>query len=235
MILSVYRCEEAINDDLSQSFFYRDCSQFCYKGKHKQFIIVTTILFMIYLPLSIYLRPYWQSNQKEVNIETSSSYFSFLSVFQLLLVLIKINTESYSEEISGFFILACLAIMSGITMIINPYNYKRAMVLQVTTLMMAFFSVGISTFSFIYKSGKIFTIVLVSGTGLIMLIGIGLSSKYPNYFIADYADSIPLLMKLQFLPNFGKKLAELKYFASQEKANIQDSTKLKIDSTNKFN
>ena len=53
MVLSVYRCEEAINENFLQSFFYRDCTQFCYKDKHQIFIIATTIIFVLYLALAI--------------------------------------------------------------------------------------------------------------------------------------------------------------------------------------
>ena len=195
MVLSVYRCEEGIDHDFLQSFFYRDCTQFSYVNKHKTFIIITTIIFILYLPMAVYLRPYWQANQKEV---TSSAYFSILSVFQLLLVLIKLNTEIYSEVITGFFISAGLVIMCGITLFNKCFNYKRALVFQLAFFVMAFLSVIISVSSFIYKSDKFFENILIYGSVIIFVLGVGLSSKFPNYFISDYTDSVSLLMRYQF-------------------------------------
>ena len=234
MVLSVYRCEEGLSDDYLQSFFFRDCSQFCYKGKHKNFIIAATTVFTLYLPLAIYLRPYWQANQTEVNIETSSAFYSILSVFQLLLILIKINTEIYSEVITGFFISACLVIMSGIAMFVKCINYKRALIFQLTYFVMAFWSVIVSTSSFIYNYDLFFKVLLVCGIGSIAVLGVGLSSKFPNYFIADYADTVPLLMKYQFLPNFKEKVVHIKYFLSLNSSSIQDSTALNRTTANKL-
>ena len=234
MILSVYRCEEGLSNDYSQSFFYRDCTQFCYKGKHETFIIATTIIFTLYMPLAIFLRPYWQASQKEVNIETSSAFFSILSIFQLILVLIKINTESYSEVITGFFISACLVIMSGIIIFVKCYNYKRALIFQISYLVMAFWAVAVSTFSFIYEADSIFEILLVSGVGMIFLLSVGISSKFPNYFFADYADSISLLMKSQFSPDFVGTISKIKYFSNIDASYIQDSTILNRTSAYKL-
>ena len=116
--------------------------------------------------------------------------------------------------------------MNGMVMTCKCYNYKRALIFQISFLVMAFWSVAVSTFSFIYQSDNLFEIMLVCGVILIFVLGVGISSKFPNYFVADYADSIPLLIKSQFSSNFFETVSRIKYFSNINVSYIQDSTVL---------
>ena len=117
---------------------------------------------------------------------------------------------------------------------IKSYNYKRALKVKIAFMMIALWSVVVSTFSFIYDYDNFFELILVSGVGLIFMIGVGFSSRSPNYFIADYEDSIPSLMRFQFMANLNENVARIKYFSSLNISYVQDSTALNRTAANKL-
>ena len=134
--IQVLRCEEAISDNLNDSFFFRDCTHFCYRGKHLKFVIASVLIFSLFLLVSIYLRPYWEKCQKSLSIKSSASYLSILSVSQLALALTKTNLEFYSERASGFSICIILIFQALLTSFSDPFNYKRLKVLQIIVLVL---------------------------------------------------------------------------------------------------
>ena len=82
MMISIFKCES--QDDSYDLVFSKDCTKFCYKGKHLLYLISGSILIMIYLSISTLLRPYWELQQSHINIKTKVYFFSYLSIFQYI-------------------------------------------------------------------------------------------------------------------------------------------------------
>ena len=132
--MQVFRCEEEMGDYLKDSFFFRDCSQYCYTGKHLKYIIASVFVFSSFLISSIYLRPYWEVCQTSLSIRSNTSYLSILSVFQVVLALVKTNSEVYNQKASDLLICILLILQTSLTAKFQPYNYKRLKILQILIL-----------------------------------------------------------------------------------------------------
>ena len=210
--LQAFRCDEEISDDLAKSFFFRDCTQYCYRGKHLGYAAASGFILSLYLAVSIYLRPYWEKCQKSLSIRSNVAHLSILSVFQITLALVKTNLEVYTEKASGFSFFIILGLQALITFLIEPFNYKRLKVLQILILSVSSWIYLISTVSLWYSNKLPLLIILYLGTGLICLIGFKYLFNYPNIFHSDNPKLIPVLFKFQFIENIERTVRFSKYF-----------------------
>ena len=198
MLLGVFRCEEGISDEMFESVFFRDCSTFCYQGRHRFFVIGSGLSLFVYVPLSVYYRPYWEVAQENLIFKTKPLYISILSMFQIVIVLVKHNVEVYSEISSGVIISGLLILFIILTLIIKPYNYKRSFVFQVFTLLSSFLFITINTISLRIGHNLILMSIFALGFTIFVLFECLLLSKYRSIFINENTDIIPELFKYQF-------------------------------------
>ena len=198
LLMNILTCEEGIGEDLEESFLERDCSQFCYKGRHKEFFIAGIIASAGFLSIGCFLRPYWEINQYTLNLSTRSWYLSVLSVVQFLCVVCKNTLKAYSEAASGFIISAIIALLLIITAIKKPYNYSRVVVYQIISLAMALWALLLSSI-YVLTSGIFILIpILFIGLLVIFIFGFFISLKHPKLFISKETISIPGLIRFQF-------------------------------------
>ena len=214
MLLSVFRCEEGISDEMFESVFFRDCSTFCYQGKHRFFVIGSGLSLFVYVPLSVYYRPYWESAQKNLIFKTKPIYISILSMFQIVVVLLKHNVEVYSEISSGVSISGLLILLIILTLIIKPYNYKRSFVFQVFTLLISLLFITINTISLKLGYSSILMSIFFIAFTICTIIEILILSKYRSIFINQNIDLIPELFKFQFGGLLSKVKTMTKYIES---------------------
>ena len=210
--IQVFRCENEEINNLNNSFFFRDCTQYCYKGKHLVYAIASGLVFSFFLVVSIYLRPYWERYQKTLSIKSNASYLSILSIFQLTLALVKTNSDVYSEKTSHLLICVVLILQAMLTVITQPYNYKRLKVLQILILSLCSWIYFISAISLWYSNKTSKFIILYLGAVLICIVGFKFLFKYPNVFISNNPKLIPYLFKFQFSNSFDHKIKLSKYF-----------------------
>ena len=212
LLMNVFICEEGIGKDLEESYLERDCSQFCYKGKHKQNVVAGTIAAISFISTACFLRPYFESIQYSLNLSTKTWYLSVLSVIQTLCVFCRKCFKGYSEALPGFIISAFLGILIVITAAKKPYNYSRAVIYQLTVLAMALWVLLLSSI-FVLSSGiSVMIPIFFIGFFLIFLLGFLVSIKHPRIFRSDEVNTIPGLIRFQFTG----KIEYIKDFYSQE-------------------
>ena len=224
MSFSIYQCEEGTSDDLFESFFFRDCTEYCYKGKHKFYVIVSSLALLAYTVTSIYYRPYWETTQTDLRIKTKAFYLSVLSVFQVILVLIKINVEIYSEIISGFASCGVLFCMIVLTLVAKPYSYERAIFLHALLLFLNFWSYLIGSLCLLLGFEYWFRLVLYCGLFLWIMVGLGIASRLPTRFVADHTNAISVLIRFQFSKKLNEIITKSKYFGKFDGMNLNSST-----------
>ncbi|CAG9335814.1 unnamed protein product [Blepharisma stoltei] len=54
VLLDVFVCDESIGDSFTDSFLAKDCYQFCWKGNHIVYAILSGIAILIYEPLAVF-------------------------------------------------------------------------------------------------------------------------------------------------------------------------------------
>ena len=198
LLINICLCEEAIGENLDESFLDNDCSQFCYTGKHKVYLVAGIIAAVGFLTVGVFLRPYWESIQFCLNLRTKTWYLSVLSVFQTLCILCRKSLKTYDEATPGFIISCLIVILILITALKKPFNYSRVAIYQLTSLAMALWSLLVSSV-FVYLSGNsIMVPVLVVGLFVILGFGLLISTKYQKLFISQTYNPIPGLIRFQF-------------------------------------
>ena len=81
LLLEIINCPNSIEDSIDSSYFERDCTQLCYQGKHKTYLILGIICIFFYSAASPFLRPYWEITLTQSNLRTKTAYSSILSCF----------------------------------------------------------------------------------------------------------------------------------------------------------
>ena len=76
--------------DYFHSYLQTNCYISCWQGRHLVYISLISLLFLIYIPLLIALRPIWQHIFPHSNIKANSKYLMTKSGYQIALILLKI-------------------------------------------------------------------------------------------------------------------------------------------------
>jgi hypothetical protein len=121
-----------------------------------------------------------------------------MSVFQFSLILIKLNSESYSKAASGFLICAVILLMVFVTWRMKPYNYEKMTAYQVVVLAMGFWGILISSISNLVSNDYELKILLFIGMILILLSGLKFASTFVSKFEEDDENSVVNFLKFQF-------------------------------------
>ena len=137
MLMNIYLCDYSISSDLNDSYLNKDCTMFCYTETHIIIFVLATLCIAFYLPSAIYCRPMWEITQQSLNLSTSPLYLAFLSIFQVITVILNKTLKSYDQSIHGFTLTGLLLIFLVLTVYLKPYNYQRATIIQCTSLVLS--------------------------------------------------------------------------------------------------
>lgn len=128
MLMSIYLCLDGIGYDLQSSFMVQDCTTFCYKGKHLNFVIFTTIILFSFIIISTLARLHWEKTSAFLNFRTSQIYLSALSLAQIVLIILNKTLKRYDQIYHGITCSIVVLLVLIFTLISKPYNYQRALV-----------------------------------------------------------------------------------------------------------
>ena len=198
MLMNIFLCDYTVGNSLTDSFLNQDCRNFCYSGKHLYFAIITGLCLIIYLPASIYLRPYWELSHDFLHLSTKSYYLSVLSVVQVIIVILNKTLKPYDQGIHGCVV--CLIILSLIcfTIYSKPYNYKRAYVMQCISLTLALWCIFISTIFRDFKNLNLWFIVEIIGALIVFIFGFIFIGRYPLLIYFEQGLDISKMFLFQF-------------------------------------
>jgi Receptor family ligand binding region len=210
MLMDIYLCDQAIGDDLQDSFLNQDCTTFCYQGEHKKYVIVSSLLTTFYLLATIYCRPLWEKTQYCLNIKTKTAYLSILSIFQVTFVILNKTLKPYDQSIHGYVLSSLVLMLLGITIYTQPYSYKKVNAIQCTTLVLSFW--GILTAAIFRNNSTlqvwIFTQFL--GFAFIGVIGIIVAAKFPSMLYTDKGKDISALFIFECFKDYEKYIIKSK-------------------------
>jgi hypothetical protein len=208
MLMNIYICTEGISDNLTDSFLHQDCSTFCYTGVHLKYVIASTIVIFVYLPIAIFCRPLWEIKQTFLNVKTKPIYLSILSIFQVVFVILNKTLKIYDQTIHGIVLILLLILLLVITIIMNPYNYRRATISQYTSLILSIWAILTSTIFRNYSIIVAWAIVEFTGILLLLIIGMIFMKKSTPLLYSEKGIKISTLFLFQFLKKYEKILTE---------------------------
>ena len=201
LLLSIFDCEEAIGNSLSSSYLVKDCREFCYKGKHYSYLIAGSVALYLFAAVLSFLRPCWEMNNCS-NIKTSTKYILMINCFQVLVIIIHKIVSMHNSAASGFIVSGIILCFSVYTWVTQPYNYKRATVVQVFVLILSFWCIFISSFYVSFGAKWYFYLILIAGIFIALIAGTLFINKYPKGFKDEIGLPINNYIKFQFYSSY---------------------------------
>ncbi|OMJ84245.1 hypothetical protein SteCoe_14666 [Stentor coeruleus] len=198
MLMSIYLCIDGISDKLQDSFMMQDCTSFCYKGKHLYFVIFTTILLCVFIVISTLSRSYWEKSSTLLNLRTSPIYLSALSLLQILLVILNKSLKTYDQMYHGITCSIIIFLFLIATIVYKPYNYERAFISQITSLIGSIWGISTSTFFLYYSNINNWFITEIIGLLGILVAGAYFFNRSPKLLKMESGVSISDLFLFQF-------------------------------------
>ncbi|CAG9335587.1 unnamed protein product [Blepharisma stoltei] len=198
VLLSIFQCDQSIGDELSQSFVRNDCNQFCYKKYHLPIAIVSLIALIVYLPLAIYFRPFWDHSNDDANIKPRSLFLMVKSLLQVCIIVLNKTVKVYSQSLHG----ACyILLFLGFLLFCikkKPYNYDRCNLWSIISYCAIIWSVSLSSLFWILPV-KMYSIWLAFeyiGWGLMIAFGLCYQKNhYPSLLYSEEAPDITLFFR----------------------------------------
>ena len=202
ILMNIFLCPQSIGNELTDSFLLDDCTIFCYSGKHIWYTIAVFLCISSYIPTAIYYRNLWELTQPSLHIRTKPLYLSIMSIFQIILVILNKTLKTYDQFIHGIAMSVIIAVFIAITIYMQPYNYKRVTVFQVTALSMAFY--GVFTATVFIELNMLLAWILTEFIGFIIILIAGLivSKRFPELLHSRRGISISYLFKMQCFKSY---------------------------------
>lgn len=199
MLLSIFLCTESSSDSLLDSYLVKDCNIKCYQDKHLIYLTTSSIIITAYIFFTILCRPHWEFYQPSLNLFTSSTFLSILSVWEVIFVLINKTLQSDFKLIQGF--ISCFMVFALIFCVIwmNPYNYKRSKIMSLCSLSMAAWGLltGVIFESVETNNNYIVIGIQIPGFALIFLYGMIRYYSAPE-LLKNETNNIEDLFRFQF-------------------------------------
>jgi hypothetical protein len=199
LLLEITRCTNSTGEALSSTYFKYDCLESCYSGRHKIYLIFGISSLFLYSATSSYSKIFLESINPEINLRTSPNYLTILSIFQVLILTVKIVSREYSETISGFLISGLFLLFTIYTYFSKCFNLERVRIMQVSLIFMSFWGLLFSTLFSTQNFQKAFGILCY--VAVVAILGLSIARKYPKGFLDQRGISIKTLVKFQFSGN----------------------------------
>ena len=224
MLLNIFLCNKAIGSSLTDSYLDADCAEFCYTGTHRAYAVISAIAISFYLPLAIYCRSIWESTQPSLNLATSPTYLSLLSIFQVTIVILNKTLKIANQVVHGYAVSAIIVGFIVITMKMKPYNYYRNHVLQISSLALALCAILCATVFRDLNMVIPWIVTELIGFLVIIVVGVLVMRRYPSLLYSRKGTSISTLFIFQFCKNYHKYIRDPDSFqlSQRESADVLD-------------
>ena len=208
MLMNIYLCDYSIGNDLTDSYLNQDCTTFCYTGIHIIIVVLATLCIAFYLPSAIHCRPLWEKTQQSLNLCTSPLYLAFLSIFQVITVILNKTLKRYDQSSHGFTLSGLLLMFFVLTVYMKPYNYQRATIIQCTSLVLSSWGVLISAIFINFNNLNAWILIEFIGFFFILTIGGVFMLKHPAFIYSKKGKDISTLFLFQCCKNYEKYIRD---------------------------
>ncbi|OMJ70463.1 hypothetical protein SteCoe_31559 [Stentor coeruleus] len=202
MLMNIFVCIEGISDEITDSFLKQDCTVMCYNHNHKAIASITSIILLVFIPLTVYNRPLWEQTKISLHIQTKSKYLILLSLCQISFAILNKTLKFYDQLYHG---IACSLITFGLlifTILYRPYNYTRATISQCISLTAALWALVVATSFRNGSSLDIWIIVEIIGLIFVLICGTAIFYKFPQFLISEKGLEISKLFLFQFFKKY---------------------------------
>lgn len=184
-LFSILSCDQAIGDSLKSSFFFYDCSVFCWTNTHLDKVVQSLALLTFYVPISIYYRTRWQEHNSEINFKASSSYLILKNILLMALLIFEKLVKPRNETLHSLLFIFIILFITLQVFCKNAFNYDRANLWVKVMMVCVVWNCGTCiVLDFIEFNKFGFLGLQLAGWIIALNVGIYLHSKLPE----DYLD-----------------------------------------------
>lgn len=203
-LLDAFVCDHQV---LGKAYVWRDCYMTCWTEIHIKYVILSGIAIMLYEPLAIICRPFWQEAPKDVHLKATSTFLLFKTCFQILLITVGKSLQGTFPLAHGITFSLLVLIFSISTYKFSAFNYHRCNLWQLTSLICLTFYSILATFSFIGDNTNFgWVIGLLFGWIMIVAVAYGIQCKYypPLLFTEEKERESGKVDAEEVMPSLGK-------------------------------
>jgi hypothetical protein len=197
-LMNIFMCSRSIGERLEDSYLDRDCHSFCFTGKHFKYSAAGGVGLFLYIFISTIIRPVWENQLINLNIKVKTSFYSILSVFQVIFVMTNAVLGMFNKNFVGFTAAILVLGLVIISWLYKPMNYERANISLITFLFVAFWCILLSSIYPYASNGLVVVIFYFVGIGVIFFSGAFFSAKAPRIFLLSKKKSMAKLFQKHF-------------------------------------
>ncbi|CAG9315212.1 unnamed protein product [Blepharisma stoltei] len=205
VLLDVFVCDESIGNHFTDSFLSKDCYQFCWKGDHVIYAILSGIAILTYEPLAVFCRPLWQEFQSVLHVKTLPLFLMAKTIIQITLIVMNKTVKRAEAATHGFLFLLVLLIYVIFIFKNKPYNYPRFSWWQGVSIIGVMWLGFLTTIDILTNNSNFPWIALViCGWAIIISVGVYVQrKKYPSLLFRKKGKDTSTLFRFAF--QFGNR------------------------------
>lgn len=127
ILSSVFQCSKSISADLTDSFLDRNC----WKGKHLDYAIGSVVALLLYIPLTVYTRHYWQDLQANVHVKAVPLALVVKSILPISLIAASNSLRQESPSALSSIYFTTMTIYIATMVLFHQYHYDRLNLWQI--------------------------------------------------------------------------------------------------------
>ncbi|CAG9331440.1 unnamed protein product [Blepharisma stoltei] len=205
ILLEIFLCDHSIGNHFTDSYLNKDCYQFCWKGDHIIYVVLSAFSLFFYEPLAVFCRPLWQELQSNLHVKSMPLYLMVKTVIQVMLVVMNKTLKRSSDIAHGFVFTVLILMYAGFVWRFKAFNYARFNWWQQLSLIGVAWVSFLSTINFL-AGGTTFPWIslILGGWVIVVLIGLAVQKKkYPSLLFRKKGKDTSTLFKFAF--TFGRQ------------------------------
>ena len=164
-------------------FVSRDCYMTCWETDHIPYIILSGLALILYVPVSVFLRPLWQQAKTGLNLKIQPFFLLLKTCFQILLVSVSKSLQGISPLANGIIFITIFFAFGVTTLKIQPFNYNRCNLWEISSIIAVCYYSIIATVSQVYDPKNVLWFI---GLAIGWLIIFGLTVFWQRKAMPDY-------------------------------------------------
>jgi ABC-type branched-subunit amino acid transport system substrate-binding protein len=182
ILLDMFVCDHRAQ---GKDYVWRDCYTNCWEGKHKTYLVMSSIAIICYEPIAAYSRPLWQQSRTGLNLKIQPFFLLLKTCVQILLIAIGKSLQSTSQVAHGIVYTVIISVFTGLIYKLQPFNYNRCNLWEFSSMLAVSYLSFLATLSHAKDPKNIgWFIALIFGWGVIFLVSVLVQNrKMPNLLL----------------------------------------------------
>lgn len=229
LIMFIFECDNAIGNNLPDSYLSKDCFTFCWKDSHLAKAILSIILIITYIASYLFSYERLESFMVSGNYRMNRDYFLMKSILQLILILTNKILAYYEEYIHGIVFVLIIPVYITFLFRIEAYN-DRHLNMWLLLIMIAVFwnsMVGLMFDLISFPDGPLWISILIIGWSFIIISGLLFKMKIPNFIHFHEGMDLTLIFRFAFTQKVtAEEINMLKRGKRQEMYQVQNESEI---------